>query len=456
MAISAYFFLTACNVYAAVPPAVIKSEPTTLIIANSKAWKPFSYLDVQGEPRGLLIDLWKEFAQVNQVRVEFLLTDWQESLENVSQGKADIHAGLLWSAERAKLFDYGNDLAKLDGQVFVEQSLLSTPLELLLKTEALGVIKGSYEDSFVRGEFPFAKLIRFNNNEQMISAALNGSLKVFVADFQVANFYLFTANERNIFSPSRHVYTASVKPAVHKGNQELLDFVKQGFNQVEQDAFNRIQRKWLHVETVYPNYLVPLMLGLLLCMIAFYIIQLKRTVINRTKELSIANKELQLLASKDELTGINNRRNFIEEFKRHNKQRSDSLTLLLFDIDRFKGVNDSFGHLVGDQTIQAIVKRVSSILSQQAIFGRIGGEEFCVFMTGLNEQQAVRFASNIQACISRHKVMTDAGELAVSVSLGAVYSDKKELDCKQLLSKADLLMYSAKSRGRNCFEFEIV
>ncbi|WP_299805090.1 sensor domain-containing diguanylate cyclase [uncultured Shewanella sp.] len=454
--LSVYFITVTINAHSAEPPTAIKSEPRTLIIANSKAWKPFSYLDDNGEPSGLLIDLWKEFAKVNRIRVEFVLTDWQESLDNLKHGKADIHAGLLWSTERAEFFDYGDSLAKLDGQIFVEQSLLSMNIESVLQSETLGVIKGSYEDSFVKGEFPYAKVRLFNNNEQMISAVLNGGLNVFIADFQVANFYLYTANQQNAFSPARHVYTSSVKPAVIKGNKVLLDLIKDGFNRVEQDELNRIQRKWLHIETVYPNYLVPLMMTLLLSMIVLYIIQLKRTVLHRTKALYRANKELQLLASQDGLTGINNRRNFIHEFERRNRQRSNSLTLLLFDIDRFKGVNDRFGHLVGDQTIQAIVKRVNSILSQEAIFGRIGGEEFCVFMTGLDEHEAVQFATNIQRCISKSKVMTDAGELAISVSLGAVYSCKKELDCKELLHTADQLMYQAKSRGRNCFEFESV
>ncbi|WP_049763877.1 transporter substrate-binding domain-containing protein [Shewanella halifaxensis] len=72
-----------------IPLATAVSSHTTsnnvvsLVVANSKAWKPFSYIDNKGEPRGLLIDLWKEFAEVNQIEIEFLLTDWQESIDNV-------------------------------------------------------------------------------------------------------------------------------------------------------------------------------------------------------------------------------------------------------------------------------------------------------------------------------------------------------------------------------------
>nr|WP_223296286.1 GGDEF domain-containing protein [Shewanella halifaxensis] len=188
-------------------------------------------------------------------------------------------------------------------------------------------------------------------------------------------------------------------------------------------------------------------------MIAIYVIQLKRTVSLRTKELYAVNQELQLLARKDHLTGINNRRYFLSEFERSNKTRKKSMTLLLFDIDRFKGVNDTFGHHIGDQTLIEVVKRVSLTLCDKAVLGRIGGEEFCVFMTELNENQAIAFAERVQTCICETKVYTDAGELAITVSLGAIYSKQTDMECTSLITQADLLMYQAKKRGRNCFEF---
>ncbi|WP_049763878.1 transporter substrate-binding domain-containing diguanylate cyclase [Shewanella halifaxensis] len=350
-------------------------------------------------------------------------------------------------------FDYANNLAKLDGQVFVEQSLLSDNVDSIVESTPLGVIEGSYEDNFIRREYPQVKLIHFSNNEQMIDAALHFDIKAFVADFQVANFYLYTSDKQSTFAPVQHLYTASVKPAVAKGNFQLLNLVKNGFKQIEQDTLSRINRKWLHVETVYPSYLLPLMIVLSLGMIAIYVIQLKRTVSLRTKELYAVNQELQLLARKDHLTGINNRRYFLSEFERSNKTRKKSMTLLLFDIDRFKGVNDTFGHHIGDQTLIEVVKRVSLTLCDKAVLGRIGGEEFCVFMTELNENQAIAFAERVQTCICETKVYTDAGELAITVSLGAIYSKQTDMECTSLITQADLLMYQAKKRGRNCFEF---
>ncbi|MCV5410014.1 transporter substrate-binding domain-containing protein, partial [Escherichia coli] len=85
---------------------------------NSKAWQPFSYINKSGQPDGLLIDLWREYARVTGQKIEFRLVDWQGSLDLLHEGKADVHAGLLWSPERDKLFDYGRPLAQLDSQLF--------------------------------------------------------------------------------------------------------------------------------------------------------------------------------------------------------------------------------------------------------------------------------------------------------------------------------------------------
>nr|WP_282446645.1 sensor domain-containing diguanylate cyclase [Shewanella sp. 1CM18E] len=434
----------------------LSNTSLSLVVANSKAWKPFSYIDDNGQPSGLLIDLWNEFGNANHIQITFLLTDWEESIDLVRQGKADVHAGLLWSSQRSAFFDFGNNLAKLDGQLFVNKSLLNLDVSTIIETETLGVIKGSYEDTFIQAAYPDAKLERFDNNEQMVSAALKNKINVFIADFQVANFYLYTAKQQNAFSPIQHLYTASVKPAVAKGNSHLLDFIKSGFNKVDSATFDRVQRKWLHVETVYPNYLLPLMVLTALSMVSFYVFQLKRTVSHRTRELNKANEELKLLAGSDPLTGIANRRFYMNELEQQMPSKKGSLTLLIFDVDKFKAVNDEYGHHIGDQVLQAVVYRVNSVLNSRATFGRIGGEEFSIFDVGLSLSQAKCLATQIQNHISATKFQTDIGEIAISVSLGGVHSEALCVGSSTLMQQADLLMYKAKQQGRNRCEFEIV
>jgi len=105
-------------------------EQNTLIVANSKAWKPFSYLNENGEPAGILIDLWRAYGKANNVRVEFYLVDWNQSLEAMKSGKADVHGGLLWSAKRDHFLDYAAPIFTIETQLYLSDRLMGTDVNL--------------------------------------------------------------------------------------------------------------------------------------------------------------------------------------------------------------------------------------------------------------------------------------------------------------------------------------
>lgn len=94
--------LQSLNVYDVASEVSEPFSSNRLIVANSKAWKPYSFIDESGQPAGILVDFWKAYGEANDVEIEFQLVDWQESLDRVKHNQADIHAGLLWSESRSK------------------------------------------------------------------------------------------------------------------------------------------------------------------------------------------------------------------------------------------------------------------------------------------------------------------------------------------------------------------
>lgn len=105
-----------------------EQERKTLRVANSKAWKPFSYLAEDGSPRGILIDLWKLYGEQNGVDIEFVLVDWNDSLTAVEEGKADVHAGMLWSEPRELRFDFAEPIMTINTQLYLSQRIITTDL----------------------------------------------------------------------------------------------------------------------------------------------------------------------------------------------------------------------------------------------------------------------------------------------------------------------------------------
>ncbi|WP_157617596.1 transporter substrate-binding domain-containing protein [Vibrio mexicanus] len=121
------------------------SNTRILTVTNSKAWKPFSYISETGEPSGILVDFWNAYSRNNNVQIEFLLLDWNESINAVKDGRADVHGGLLFSSPRDEFLDFGNDIIVIDTQLYISQRLIGTDVNFFLTgvgNRGVGVVTG--------------------------------------------------------------------------------------------------------------------------------------------------------------------------------------------------------------------------------------------------------------------------------------------------------------------------
>ncbi len=189
----------------------LSKVPWLLLI--QKHGKPFSYLTPDGEPQGILIDFWREYSVRNDVHVKFLLLDWEESLLAVKEGRADIHAGLIFSAERSQYLNFGTVIMPIDTQLYVNSDLLGIDVESVLKGESameVGLVKGGYEETFVRKHYPNAAIRLFSNNDALLKAVTSKQIFLFVADTQVSNFYMATTPDSVTFLPAHCIFTAKI------------------------------------------------------------------------------------------------------------------------------------------------------------------------------------------------------------------------------------------------------
>ena len=164
-------------------------------------------------------------------------------------------------------------------------------------------------------------------------------------------------------------------------------------------------------------------------------------------------EQFEKLAMIDSLTGLYNRRQLFIlgqiEFSRACRY-NHSIAVLMLDIDLFKKVNDVYGHLIGDQVLQEIANRCRSILRNSDIIGRFGGEEFLFLLPETSIQQAQNIANRIRLLILDRPIMTDRGDISISVSLGISNMDG---DCDSrldwIIDQADQALLRAKELGRN-------
>jgi diguanylate cyclase (GGDEF)-like protein/PAS domain S-box-containing protein len=168
--------------------------------------------------------------------------------------------------------------------------------------------------------------------------------------------------------------------------------------------------------------------------------------------LKLAEAQLIYDASHDALTGLPNRALFIERLERallHAKRRSDYLFSVLFlDLDRFKVINDSLGHGIGDRLLIAFARRLETCLRSGDTVARLGGDEFTILLDNLADASHVSLVANRIKTALASPFNIDGHEIFISTSIGIAFNATDKAKAEELLRNADIAMYRAKKRGR--------
>jgi diguanylate cyclase (GGDEF)-like protein/PAS domain S-box-containing protein len=166
------------------------------------------------------------------------------------------------------------------------------------------------------------------------------------------------------------------------------------------------------------------------------------------EEIRIQNEELKVLARSDPLTGIANRRSFLERFEVEfaaASRQSEPLACVMVDIDQFKQVNDTHGHVLGDEVIRRVADVLGSGLRDTDSVGRYGGEEFCIFLSGADAAAAAAVAERLRSKIDS----PGFARVPITVSFGVSSSSFGAETLAELIDQADEALYASKHAGRN-------
>ena len=170
-------------------------------------------------------------------------------------------------------------------------------------------------------------------------------------------------------------------------------------------------------------------------------------------DLKKAQVELQRIATTDFLTGIANSRSFLEagerEMQRQRRYGSRPLTVLMFDLDHFKQVNDTYGHAAGDKVLVAIAAFCKKLLRDIDIFGRLGGEEFAMLLPETDLAGGRATAERLRSGVAEVPIETERAILHVTISVGVTETATDDELLETVLKRADDAMYQAKNGGRN-------
>lgn len=184
------------------------------------------------------------------------------------------------------------------------------------------------------------------------------------------------------------------------------------------------------------------------------LIKTNNILLERSGELLELNDEFKKLSVTDSLTELFNRRYFEEILKDEvevTKRHGDINSLLVIDIDHFKKVNDTYGHMHGDTVIKMIANVMKSRLRETDVLCRIGGEEFVAICRRADKQAATTLAEDIRKTVEEHIVVAGKDEIAVTISIGIITFNKENIEAYEdnIFKYADIALYYSKENGRN-------
>ncbi len=274
-----------------------------LLIVQDHAWAPLAFRDRHGEPRGLLVDLWRAVGEHLGREVAFVLVDWQATLVQVRDNDDRVHGGLFRSPERSEYLDFSHPLMNLRTTLFVSRTAVGPQVMVAqdLRDTPVGITAGGYEEEFMRNRHPDITLALYDNNEALAWAAASGEVDAFVADYPVGMYYLDRFTTPDQFHVLEVLYQQPLHAAVTKGNQELLEEINRGLALVSTEEMTAITQKWMQSERVevIPPWLLPALILMTLIMVLGGLLlhnrSLKQRLEQQAQELQRQARHQQLL-----------------------------------------------------------------------------------------------------------------------------------------------------------------
>lgn len=198
------------------------------------------------------------------------------------------------------------------------------------------------------------------------------------------------------------------------------------------------------------NAMATAVLSLLLLGVMFHVFVDRST--SFYQRMRSYNQELKRLASHDPLTGVLNARAYYAACEQHiglSQRRRSPFSVLFVDLDHFKRVNDTHGHAAGDEVLRQVARTLKERIRKTDLLGRIGGEEFSIFLPETARPDALALAESLRQAIEACRPTTDGKALTITASIGVAVSEQGQDRMQSIQEHADAAMYEAKKSGRN-------
>lgn len=422
----------------------------TIKVCIDPSWMPFESFDKNGKHRGISRDYFDIFEKDINTKFEAVKTKtWSESIEFAKLRKCDIFSLSLETAKRREYMDFTLPYINVPLVIATNKDVQFIDSLDSLQNAKIGIPKDYAFLNLLRNEHPQIDFIEVKSIDDGLKKVSEGKLFGYVGTLISIGYKFQTEYIGQLKIAGKVNDNLEFRIATRNDEKILQRIMQKAINNISQTKSQEILNKWVSIK--YENgidytlvYEVLIVFSLILLVILFFMRKLQ----SMNKKLRISNKQIEKLAITDKLTKLYNRHKIdevLENEKKHADRYESLFGIIILDLDHFKNVNDTYGHNIGDITLQKFSTVLLKNTREVDILGRWGGEEFIIIVHNVNENSLMKIAENLRTKIE--STQYDAIN-HITASLGlTIYKSAESID--NLISRADDALYLSKNTGRN-------
>ena len=427
---------------------------------------------VDGKNRGMSVDYATMFSRKIGIPIELRVTDtYQDAIEAAKKRECDILLASLDTPQRRTFMDitspYGSN--SLIVATHIDKAFINDFSEL--NGKKIGIVKSMASNGMLQQLYPNIEFIEVETLEDGLKSVANEEL---FGQFGilVSASYIIQRDFPGILKVSgKSDNKLEFSVATRNDEPYLKSIFEKAVQSIDENEYQRIINKWVTVqyeESVDYALIWQILLFFMAVILLFVyrnrqLTQHRCEIEKKNSELELINENLEeqksqidFIAFHDHLTGLPNRRNLQEKLEHAitiAKRNDIKIYVLFIDLDRFKIVNDTLGHHIGDEMLKIIAKRIKSVLRESDILVREGGDEFVVLIENVKSENDVAIVAEKILFTVKEPIEIKEYNLTTTASIGiSVYPDDGK-DTDTIIKNADSAMYLAKDKGKNNYQY---
>ncbi len=413
------------NIFSFEEQQFIKSKPI-LKVGIRNDFKPFTFSNNSGEREGIIHDYLNLITERTGLKFKYVINTEEELLKKLKNNEIDF-IPILSNYEQLNDFKFSKPYFQTNGNLLN----MSHTSHISNDIFELKNLKDLIDDKLSHLLIFKDLILSYIFNKEIINT-----------DLTLAPEKIEYHDIKMIFNKESYNLDNIISKALTITNEDA-NFIENKWNLFIKDNFS-----WFVLNKIFFIFII-IIFAVIYKQIALH--RINQKLIKNKHELEMANLELKELAEKDALTKLYNRRFFMNIanniilLEKREKRKS---SLLMFDIDNFKKINDTYGHPIGDLVLSNLGKILLEYSRKSDVISRIGGEEFIILLPNTDLISAKKYSENLRRIIENSIIKTSDFEFSFTVSLGLTLIEDNDT-LEKAISRVDKYLYQAKRNGKN-------